>query len=102
MRKPRYRKKIDFGFGYSVPITFKDQVLVKGTPVAGVTTFVSTQKDNTTIEIDRNDPLWEQMDTYAHEILHAAIEFHRWVLQNYVLPVRVEAAHEEREQEEEG
>ena len=98
----RYRKKVDFGFGYSVPITFKDRVISQGVPVAGVTTFVSKSKDNTTIEIDQKDPLCEQIDTYGHEIIHAAIEFHRWLVMTYVLPLREEAVRtEERLKKEE-
>lgn len=72
--KPHFKKQIEFGLGFKVPV--RD---LNGTPDDGIDGQYSEKgtTDGPLIEVDFSEPLWVSIDAYAHEVLHAAIDFHR-------------------------
>lgn len=94
MGRPRFRKQIDFGLGFSVPVIREPVQPAAGAdgayePIQG--------KDGPRINLDTRVPLWEQVEAYAHEILHAAIDFDLYVRRELSGPMRAEAERTRRE-----
>jgi len=76
------RKSLDFGCGFRVPVTFKPSIPGRDGEF---------DPNTNSIALNSSSPLWEQYDAYAHEVVHAAIDFCRHVQQQYVIPMRLEA-----------
>lgn len=93
MTRPRFPKAINFGFGFKVPIVWKNKVKNSaGETVAGAYTPVADGPP--IIELDATEPLWDQLDLFGHEVIHAAIDFHRHLVLQ-AMDIRAEAAKEE-------
>jgi len=43
------------------------------------------------IVINRDEPLWVQAETFGHEMIHAVNDYHHWLTQNVVEPIKQEA-----------
>jgi len=84
--KPRFRKAIHFGLGFSSPVEFKD--MSKGDN--GL--YSKKGYGGPIIEIDNTIPIWDQLETYSHEILHAAIDFDLHVRTVLIPEMKKEAA----------
>lgn len=92
MKAPRIPKKLRLPFGFNVTVAWKDQIRGRDGQYDPATT---------TIEMNRSTrPKWEQIETFAHEYLHAAADFHRWVLKEIVEPLKAEAEETRRHLEE--
>lgn len=83
MKVPPIPKGINFGLGHRVPVVRREQI--RG---------LDGKYDPNTIQIELNDstsPLWERYLVYAHEVLHAAVDFNLRVLRDIVIPMVIEA-----------
>ncbi len=89
-RAPRFPKLIRFGLGFCAPVIWKDKI-------PGRT--AQFDPNTNTIEMSREPPLWEQYESYAHEVLHTACEFNLYVLREIVRPLQEEALRAEAELE---
>ncbi len=91
MRDPRIPKAVHFGFPGFSPVQIR-WARMRGRSGATVTPAPKRRPGEAYIEMDETSPLWVQVETYGHEVLHAAIDFLDWCVQ--------EAKRMEREAEE--
>ena len=84
MRRPRIPKQHRFPWGYVVPTEFHNLVGLNGQ------TLLEQHPNGPRIDIDTRGSYSEQIEAYAHEMMHAAADFNRWVLQTIVAPLREE------------
>jgi len=78
-------KVVSFGLGFKVPVTWRGRIPGR------MGQYNPTVRGGPEIELRANVPLWEQYEAYAHEVLHAAIDFGLWVRQELVDPLLREA-----------
>lgn len=98
MKKPRFPRAINFGFGFKVPIIWKKRVKNTDGKVLSAA-YTPATVGTPLIELDSTEPLWEQYDLLGHEVIHAAIDFHRHLMTE-AMEIRAEAAKEEERERE--
>lgn len=84
--KSRFRKKIHFGLGFSCPVEFKDMSKADDRGL-----YSKKNYGGPIIEVDNTEPIWDQLQTYSHEILHAAIDFDLYVRGELIPQLKKEA-----------
>ena len=77
---------VRFGFKFTVPVQ-----RVAKMPGKSGEYFFFDNPDGCRIDISGAEPTWEQIDAYGHEVVHAAIDFCRYLQREYVTPMRLEA-----------
>jgi hypothetical protein len=90
VRVPRLPKSIKLMPGMVVPVK-------AGTTPGWSGSYTPVKDGGPFIEIDPKEPLWEQWETYGHELIHAAIDAQLYIQRNIVAPLRLEAERTARE-----
>ena len=47
--------------------------------------------DGEKIVINKDEPVWDQIETLGHELVHATHDYAHWLKQHYVNPMKAEA-----------
>lgn len=94
MRIPKLPNVVKLGPGFVVPVG------VGKTP--GLTgSYTPLKEGGPVIDIDRSEPLWDQWETFGHELFHAVIDYELWIQRNIVAPLRLEAEKTKQDLEDE-
>lgn len=89
--KPRFRKEINFGLGFKVPVEWLDKVIAGRDRSARTGAYSLKSVGGPHIELDSSVPVWDQLEAYSHEILHAAIDFDLYVRSDLIPELKREA-----------
>ena len=79
---------IDFGYGFKVKVILVDKL--RGADGEWCGLYHSA--DPMTIRISLAAPLWRQHEVFAHELVHASLDFFQWLRDSLVDDMKDEAA----------
>lgn len=101
MRSPNSRTafipgSIDFGYGFVVKVV----IMPKLRGCDGEWCGIGHSTAPMTIRIDGSCPLWRQHEVFAHEVVHASLDFFQWLRDNLVEQMKDEAAETAKELDE--
>jgi hypothetical protein len=78
-RRPRIPRTVNFGLGFKVRVEWVERL-------AGRTAEFDI--DKMTIRINKATPVWEQYESFAHEVMHAACDFNLSILRDIARPLQ--------------
>lgn len=92
-RKPR---KVTLPGGYKIPVKYwSDRKIKANLTTSGESLLLGKDLhgfwDGQKIVINSSDPIWDQADTFAHELLHAVHDYGHWLKETVVGPMMGEA-----------
>ena len=79
--------EIDFGYGFKVKVIICQKLRGADGEWCGLYHSV----DPMTIRIDGSCPLWRQHEVFAHELVHASLDFFQWLRDTLVERMKDEA-----------
>lgn len=79
---------VDLGHGFVVKVVLVPQL--RGCD--GEWCGIDHSKDPMTIRINASAPLWRQHEVFAHELVHATLDFFQWLRDTLVDTMKDEAA----------
>ncbi len=85
MKAPKIPAAVAFPFGFKVPVVSVEQLKEKDGQ------YVMKNHGGPYIDLADSQPLWQKYQTFAHELVHAAIDFDLWVQRAIVEPMKEEA-----------
>ena len=83
-RTPRIPKAVNFGLGFKVPVQWRGKL----PGMDGKYQPATAGRGGQCIEMSEEPSRAVMLETYAHEVLHAAIDFQLYVLRELVEPMR--------------
>lgn len=78
---------VDFGYGFVVRVKMYPSLRGCDGEWCGLAHSV----DPMTIRIASATPIWRQHEVFAHELVHASLDFFQWLRDNFVDEMRGEA-----------
>lgn len=80
--------EVDFGYGFKVKVVIYPALRGADGEWCGL----GHSTDAMTIRLDGRCPLWRQHEVFAHELVHASLDFFQWLRDTLVEDMKREAA----------